>query len=176
MAQDLLPSLDSSGPGLLAWAWKCSDRRSVAVAEDDLVAGEKMMTLLSRSKGCLELLISSDCTATPSLNSQLRLNNPMISSTSLVEGKKNSLAEVFGLASQFLVNRMFSEKATRTFSWVTHWLKLQSTNLWRESGQVEGRGAEFLLVITVITFVLLSNRNPNPCHVAAPLIGVSTSF
>ena len=39
-----VPSLDSSGPDLLAWGWKCSDRRTVAVAEDDLVAGEKMMT------------------------------------------------------------------------------------------------------------------------------------
>ena len=65
MAQDLLPSLDSSGPGLLAWGWKCSDRRTVAVAEVDLVAGEKMMTLLSKSKGCLELLISSDWSLQP---------------------------------------------------------------------------------------------------------------
>ena len=46
MAQDLLPTsyLDSSGPGLLAWWWKCSDRITVAVAEDELVSGEKMMT------------------------------------------------------------------------------------------------------------------------------------
>ena len=82
----------------------------------------------------------------------------MISSTSLVEGKKNSSAEE---------NLDWPPKAAVHKPLKGKW----------PGGRKRDRIFNFLLVITVITitFVLLSNRNPNPCHVAAQLIGVSTS-